>query len=128
MAIMMVVFGLVHLPAYMAQEMQSLVLVLAIALAAVMGLLFGLIYLRTGSLWLPVGIHFAWNFVENDLLNLTGDATNSNLIGAVTRLQGPLLPTNAGYTNAIVLDWAALLILGIAVWLWMVRRPVLSAT
>jgi membrane protease YdiL (CAAX protease family) len=128
LAIMMVVFGLVHLPAYMAQEMQSLVLVLAIALAAVMGLLFGLTYLRTGSLWLPVGIHFAWNFAENDLLNLTGDATNSNLIGAVTRLQGPLVPPSAGYTNAIVLDWAALLILCIAVWLWMVRRPVLSAT
>jgi membrane protease YdiL (CAAX protease family) len=50
---MMVVFGLVHLPAYMAQEMQSLVLALAIVLAAVIGLLLGLIYLRTGSLWLP---------------------------------------------------------------------------
>ena len=128
LAIMMAVFGLVHLPAYMAQEMQSLVLVLAIALAAVMGLLFGLTYLRTGSLWLPVGIHFAWNFVENDLLNLTGDATNTNLIGAVTRLQGLLLPTSAGYTNAIVLDWAAFVILSVVVWLWMVRRPVLSAT
>lgn len=128
LAIMMVVFGLVHLPAYMAQEMQSLVLVLAIALAAVMGLLLGLTYLRTGSLWLPVGIHFAWNFVENDLLNLTGDATNGNLIGAVTRLQGPLLPTGAGYANAIVLDWAAFVILSSVAWLWMVRRPVLSAT
>ena len=128
LAIMMMVFGLVHLPAYMAQEMHALVLVLAIALAAVMGLLFGLTYLRTGSLWLPVGIHFAWNFVENDLLNLTGDATNSNLIGAVTRLQGPLLPTSAGYTNAIVLDWAAFVILSIVIWLWMVKRPLLSAT
>lgn len=128
LAIMMVVFGLVHLPAYMAQEMQSLVLVLAVALAAVMGLLFGLTYLRTGSLWLPVGIHFAWNFVEQDLLNLTGDAANANLIGAVTRLQGPLLPTSAGYTNAIVLDWAALLILSIVIWLWMARQPAPSAT
>lgn len=125
-AIMTVVFGLVHLPAYIAQGMQSLILVLAIALAAVMGMLLGLIYLRTGSLWLPVGIHFAWNFVENDLLNLTGDATNANLIGTMTRLQGPLLPTGAGYENAIVLDWAAFVILSIVIWLWMVRRPVLS--
>jgi len=128
LAIMMVVFGLVHLPAYMAQEMQSLVLVLAIALAAVMGLPFGLTYLRTGSLWLPVGIHFAWNLVEQDLLNLTGDAANTNLIGAVTRLEGPVLPTSAGYANAIVLDWAALLILSIVIWLWMARQPAPSAT
>ncbi len=127
LAIMTVVFGLAHLPAYMEQEMQSLVLVLGIALAAVIGLLLGLTYLRTGSLWLPVAIHFAWNFVENDLLNLTGDATNGNLIGAMTRLQGPLLPTGAGYENAIVLDWAAFVILSSVVWLWMVRRPVLSA-
>jgi len=128
LAIMMVVFGLVHLPAYIAQGVQSLILVLAIALAAVMGMLLGLIYLRTASLWLPVGIHFAWNFVENDLLNLTGDATNGNLIGAVTRLQGPLLPTSAGYANAIVLDWAAFVILSSVVWLWMVRRPVSLAS
>ena len=124
LAMMTVVFGLVHLPAYIAQGMQSLVLVLALALAAVIGAMLGLIYLRTGSLWMPVGIHFAWNFVENDLLNLTGDATNANLIGAVTRLQGPLLPTGAGYGNAIVLDWSAFVILSIGVWLCMARRPV----
>jgi len=122
LAIMMVVFGVVHLPAYMGQGMQSLVLALAIVLAAVMGVLLGLIYLHTGSLWMPIGIHFAWNLVENDLLNLTGDATNTNLIGAVTRLQGPLSPTGAAYGNAIVLDLLAFVILSVGVWLWLARR------
>jgi hypothetical protein len=56
------------------------------------------------------------------LINLTGDATNANLIGAVTRLKGPLLPTGAGYGNAIVLDWSAFVILSIGVWLCMARR------
>jgi membrane protease YdiL (CAAX protease family) len=122
LAIMMVTFGVVHLPAYMGQGMQSLVLVVAIVLAAAMGVLLGLIYLRTGSLWMPVGIHFAWNLVETDLLNLTGDATNSNLIGAVTRLQGPLSPTGAAYGSAIVLDLLAFVLLSVGVWLWLARR------
>jgi membrane protease YdiL (CAAX protease family) len=122
LAIMMVTFGVVHLPAYMGQGMQSLVLVLAIVLAAAMGVLLGLIYLRTGSLWMPIGIHFAWNLVEGDLLNLTGDATNTNLIGAVTRLQGPLSPTGTAYGNAIVLDLLAFVILSVGVWLWLARR------
>ncbi|HUV88043.1 MAG TPA: CPBP family intramembrane glutamic endopeptidase [Anaerolineae bacterium] len=122
LAIMMVVFGIVHLPAYMGQGMQAWVLVLAIMLATVIGVMLGLVYLRTGSLWMPVGIHFAWNFVESDLLNLTGDATNSNLIGVVTRLQGPLSPTGAAYGNAIVLDLLAFVILSVGVWLWLARR------
>ena len=62
-------------------------LTLAILLASLFGLLFGLIYLRTGSLWLPVALHFTWNFIENDLLNLSADFTNPNLVGAMTRLQ-----------------------------------------
>jgi hypothetical protein len=68
-----------------------------------------------------VGIHFAWNFVETDLLNLTGDATNTHLMGAVTRLQGPLAPAGAGYGNAILLDLLAFVILSIGLGLWAVR-------
>lgn len=121
LAIMMVVFGIMHLPAYMAQGMHPLVLIVALTLAAILGAVFGLLYLRTGSLWLPLGIHFAWNFVENDLLNLTGDATNTHLIGAVTRLQGPLVPAGAAYGNAIALDLLAFVILSIGLGLWTVR-------
>jgi len=28
------------------------------------GVLFGLLYLRSGSLWLPIGLHTAWNFTQ----------------------------------------------------------------
>jgi len=125
---MTVVFGLVHLPAYIAKGCNRWSWFLAITLAAVMGMLLGLIYLRTGSLWLPVGIHFAWNFVENDLLNLTGDATNANLIARWHGFKGHSYRRAQATKNAIVLDWAAFVILSILVWLWMVRRPVLSET
>ena len=35
---------------------------LAIANLFMSGMLFGLLYLRLGSLWLPIGIHAGWNF------------------------------------------------------------------
>jgi membrane protease YdiL (CAAX protease family) len=49
------IFSLIHItnPEY---DMLSLIN------AAVLGLVFGYGLLRTGSLWLPMGAHFAWNF------------------------------------------------------------------
>jgi len=120
LVIMLLVFGLVHLPAYSEQGMQPLALIYALGLAAAIGAALGLIYLRTGSLWMPIGIHLAWNLVENDVLNLPADLGNPNLIGALTRLQGPFaLAGNTG--NALVLDTLAFVILCAAVWLWLRR-------
>lgn len=37
------------------------------------GLLLGLCYLRTGSLWLPIALHFSWNFFQSLLgFNVSG--------------------------------------------------------
>jgi uncharacterized protein len=119
---MIVVFGLIHLPAYAEQGMSLPVLSGSIALAGLIGGLFGLIYLRTRSLWLPVGIHFAWNFVENDLLNVPADMTNPYLIGAITQLRGALFPTDAGFGNSLALDWLAFALLALGVWWWLKRR------
>jgi len=122
LVIMMLVFGLIHLPAYSEQGIQSFVLLYALGFAAVVGAVLGLIYFRTGSLWMPIGLHFAWNFVENDVLNLTGDMTNPNLIGALTWLQGPLALTGSTYGKALVLDTLAFALLCAGLWLWF-RRP-----
>ena len=37
---------------------------------AVVGVLLAICYLRTRALWLPLGIHFAWNFVQGFVLGL----------------------------------------------------------
>jgi membrane protease YdiL (CAAX protease family) len=116
---MMIVFGLFHLPAYSEDGMRSGVLTLAIMLASLFGLMFGLIYLRTGSLWLPVVLHFTWNFVEGDLLNLSGDAGNPNLIGALTRLQSPLTMAEIRPGNVVVIETLALAVIALGVWLWL---------
>jgi membrane protease YdiL (CAAX protease family) len=122
LALMTVIFGLFHLPAYFEGGMRSGTLTLAILLASLFGLLFGLVYLRTDSLWLPVSLHFTWNFVENDLFNLTADSTNQNLIGAVTRLRGPLTAAELGFGNVVVVEMLAFGIIALGVWLWLKRK------
>ena len=102
--------------------MRSGTLTLAILLASLFGLLFGLIYLRTNSLWLPVSLHFTWNFVETDLLNLTGDSTNVHLVGALTRLQSPLTMTEISLGNAVVIEMLAFVLIALGVWLWLKYR------
>ncbi|MBN1452305.1 MAG: CPBP family intramembrane metalloprotease [Anaerolineales bacterium] len=123
LTLMMVIFGLFHLPAYFEGGMRSGTLTLAILLASSFGLMFGLIYLRTGSLWLPVILHFTWNFVETDLFNLSADSTNPNLIGALTRLQSPLTMTEIGFGNVVVIEMLAFAMIAFGVWLWLRNRP-----
>jgi membrane protease YdiL (CAAX protease family) len=59
-------FGLAHLANPEATLFSSLV----IAIEA--GLLLGLAYAATRSLWFPIGIHFAWNFTEGGIFGASG--------------------------------------------------------
>jgi uncharacterized protein len=47
---------------------------IAAADIALASLMLGLAYLRTGALWLPIGIHFGWNTLQGPLfgINVTG--------------------------------------------------------
>jgi len=122
LSLMMIVFGLFHLPAYLAAGLESAGLGLAIVLATLLGGLFGWIYLRTDSLWLPVSLHFTWNFVENDLLNLSADSGNPNLVGAATRLQYPLNGAQLGLGGVMMLELLAAVVIAVIVWLWLRGR------
>jgi membrane protease YdiL (CAAX protease family) len=124
LVVMMIIFGSFHLPAYIEGGLHSGTLTLAILLATLFGGLFGLAYLRTQSLWLPVSLHFAWNFVENDLFNLSADRTNVNLIGALTRLQSPLSMTELQFGNVILVEMLMFAIIALGVWLWLKPRRV----
>jgi len=117
LTLMVVIFGLFHLPAYSEGGMHPVTLTLAILLASLFGLMSGWVYLRTGSLWRPVILHFTWNFVENDLLKLTADSTNPNLVGALTRLQSPLSLTGLGWGNIVVVETLAFGLLALGTWL-----------
>jgi membrane protease YdiL (CAAX protease family) len=115
LAVMSICFTLIHTP--LLEGNTSIVVILALLFLTAFGVLFGFTYLRTGSIWLPVGIHFAWDFVESDLLNLSGDLTNPHIIGAITKLEGPSPLTGLG--NAILIDTLALAIIGVGIWIWL---------
>ena len=71
-------FGAVHLM----NKNSSLYSAVAIAIEA--GLLLGACYLYAGNLWLPIGVHFGWNFAEADLFGgvLSGNVISKTLITA----------------------------------------------
>jgi hypothetical protein len=73
-------------------------------------------------LWLPVTLHFAWNFIENDVLNLTGDLSNVNLVGAVTHIQAPLTMTEVTLGNMVFIETIAFAIISLGLWLWLRGR------
>jgi membrane protease YdiL (CAAX protease family) len=73
-------------------------------------------YLRTRSLWMPIGVHFVWNFLQSFFLGLpvSGLVISGSLLTA--RVQGPTWLTGGDYgpeggllaTGAILLGTAYL--------------------
>ena len=48
------------------------------------GVLFGVAYITTRSLWLPIGMHFAWNFVQGPVLGYSVSGTDTESIVSQT--------------------------------------------
>ena len=121
--VMAVIFSLIHAPAL--EGSRPLEVAAALVFVAVFGLVFGWIFLRTGSLWMPIGIHFAWDFLENDVFNLSGDMANPHVIGFAASLVGPSLALN-WLGNALLVDALALALLSAGLWLWFAARSRVS--
>ena len=85
-----VLFGFAHIANPGATVFSSV----AIALEA--GLLLGMAYTLTKSLWFPMGIHFAWNFVQGGVygVNVSGLPTPSWL---VSKMAGPELLSGGAF-------------------------------
>ncbi|MCO6011055.1 CPBP family intramembrane metalloprotease [Actinoallomurus purpureus] len=61
LALSAALFGLVHLTGSPDATAISLLS------NAMGGVMYGVAFLRTGRIWMPVGVHFAWNFVQGTL-------------------------------------------------------------
>jgi uncharacterized protein len=87
-----VLFGAAHLanPGATAES--------AFAIALEAGVLLGLAYIVTRNLWLPIGLHFAWNFCEGPIFGTTVSGGHGALASAVTaRLDGPAWLTGGSF-------------------------------
>ena len=84
------------------------------------GLLLGGAYMLTRSLWMPIGLHFAWNFVQGAVFGLpVSGHPASGLVRA--ELQGPA-PLSGG-AFGLEASVIALVIASIA-GIWLIRRAV----
>jgi uncharacterized protein len=72
LALTAIIFGLLH----MANPHATIVAAIAIALEA--GVLLGAAYLATRRLWLAIGIHFGWNFVQGGIFGVAVSGVTSN--------------------------------------------------
>jgi membrane protease YdiL (CAAX protease family) len=83
-------FGAGHL----ANPHASWIAAVAIALEA--GVMLGAAYMLTRSLWLPMGIHAAWNFAQGEIYDIPVSGTPVHGI-VQSNLSGPPLLTGAGF-------------------------------
>jgi membrane protease YdiL (CAAX protease family) len=105
-------FGLFH-----AGAIRSMLSALNIFAA---GCLLGVGYAITRNLWLPIGLHCAWNFVQGPLLGLTVSGQSLSGSWRVFLLDGPALLTGGafGLEGGIVATVVTLLGIGILVKLY----------
>jgi membrane protease YdiL (CAAX protease family) len=110
-------FGLLHVFNPNATVLSTLYLMLT-------GVFFGLGYVLTGRLGLPIGLHFAWNFVQG---NIFGFPVSGNIFGGATVIDieqgGPPLWTGGAFgPEAGLLGIAAILLGCLLTLLWVRAR------
>ena len=114
--VMAVLFALPHILVTGAEETHW---ALFLVLLALPGLMLGWAYLRTRSLWLPIGVHFAWNLLQDDVLNLPGDRIGESLVGLLTVQQGPDWIVGTSYGIEVGLAGVLAVVMGvIGIWIW----------
>jgi len=60
------------------------------------GLAYGLAFVLSGRLWLPLGLHFAWNFVQGPLLGFPVSGLNAGGL-LLIQAQGPVWLSGGAY-------------------------------
>jgi membrane protease YdiL (CAAX protease family) len=86
-----ILFMLLHAGALAGAWLPALNLFLA-------GVFFGVAYHQTGNLWLPIAIHFTWNFMMGPVAGLTVSGQNElNRGWQLMNVQGPALLTGGPF-------------------------------
>lgn len=68
---------------------------LAIAIEA--GLLLAAAYKWSGSLWVPIGIHWSWNYTQGNIFGLAVSGTNAGTTMLTTTVNGPDIITGGAF-------------------------------
>lgn len=80
-------------------------------------------YIRTGQLWIPIGLHIGWNFFQGTIFGFQVSGTEGfNLIQHT--VNGPEMVTGGAFgPEAGLLGWAAIALGSALIWLYTRNRP-----
>ena len=85
------VFGFIHIMNSGATVWSS------ISIAITAGLMLGLAYKASGDLWLPIGIHWAWNFTQGNIFGFNVSGYHSAASIFTAEVDGPDLFTGGAF-------------------------------
>ena len=114
-------FGLIHL----SNPAASALSVLGNTLG---GVVYGLAFFLTGRLWLPIGLHFAWNFVQGPILGFPVSGIAEGGLLLVHDL-GPAWLTGGAYGpegGAVGIGFRFVVIAAVVAWTSLSRTPQLA--
>lgn len=107
------VFGFVHIANPGATWWSS------IAIAVEAGLLLGAAYKYSGTLWLPIGIHWAWNFSQGNIFGFEVSGGDAGATLIIPYVDGPELLTGGDFgAEASIIA----VVLGAALAAWFIIR------
>ena len=107
------VFGILHI------GNPNATLVGAVGITVASGILFALLFMYYKTLWVPIGMHWSWNFVQGTVFGcpVSGEDSGYSIIRSST--SGPELFTGGAFgPEASVIT----MVLGIALSIWVVMR------
>lgn len=115
LAVSALLFGIMHLGQPNATWWSSA----AIAIEA--GLLLGAAYKWSGTLWLPIGIHWAWNFCQGNVFGFPVSGSDAGVSLIQSAVEGPELLTGGLFgAEASIFS----VILGLLLSLWFILKIV----
>ena len=115
LAVSSLLFGLLHIFQPGATWWSSF------AIAVEAGLFLGSAYKYSGTLWLPVGAHWAWNFVEGNVFGFAVSGTDAGASVFHTTVNGPDILTGGAFgPEASVIA----LVVGLLMSLWFILKVV----
>lgn len=103
-----ILFGLVHAGGIVTTASGSAPDLMPIVNAVLAGILMGIAYLRSGTLWLPIGVHFAINFTLANILSAPSQVKFPNGVLRINHksqlldAQWPLVPSPPGFIEILL--------------------------
>lgn len=100
----------------------------AIAVMLQAGLMLGAAFMATRRLWLPIGIHFAWNFMQSGLFGIAVSGTKAQDGLFKSSLTGPDILTGGsfGVEGSIVTIALGLALSIYFLWLAQMRENIIA--